>query len=190
MGISDLMNTVNLDTIDMRESASIGVDNTIKVVDMSAVGSMNLKVNGVIKVRQVLGRSERTHSNPSQITLNETANDIHSGFLIGHRLPDEGAAVSRGAIGTGLTPRLTGGSFNNGTLTVSSTTGFPSAGQLVVNDTRHAQYTGKTNTTFTGVSVLAPSGATIPANNLTVRLLRGRAHEVGTVKMTSRGMRV
>jgi hypothetical protein len=188
MGISDLMNTVNLDTIDMRESTAIGVDNTIKVVDMSAVGSMNLKVNGIIKVRQVASRSERTHSNPSQITLNETTNDIHSGFLIGHRLPDAGDAVSRSAIGTGLTPRLTGASFSGSTLTVSSTAGFPSAGQLVVNDTRHVAYTGKTSTTFTGVSVLAPTGASIPANNLTVRLLRGRGHEMGTVKMTNRGM--
>ena len=181
MGISDLLHSANTTIEDMAEESSVGIDNTIKVVDMSVVGPMDFKVAAHIKVRQVATRSLRTHSDPAQITLSETADDTHSGFLIGHRLPDKGAAASRGAIGTGLTPRVSGGTYSNNILTASPV-GFPSAGQLVINDSIHAQYTGKTDTTFTGVSVLAPTGASIPANNLTVRLLRGRGHEIGTVK--------
>tara|TARA_R100000152_G_C6779581_1_gene211347 strand:- start:2241 stop:4007 length:1767 start_codon:yes stop_codon:yes gene_type:complete len=187
MGISDLFNSAQLELEDSQGESTVGMDNTITVEDMSAVGPMDFKIRPTIRVRQVTGKSLRSLSDPSQITLNESTTDMHAGFLIGHRHPDEGAAASRGAIGTGLTPRVSSGSFNSTTLTVSSTTGFPATGHLVINDSIHASYTGKTSTTFTGVSVLAPSGATIPANNLTVRLLRGRAHEMGTVKSTFTG---
>jgi len=186
MGISDLFNSAQLDMEDSQGESTIGVDNTISIEDMSAVGPMDFKIRPSIKVRQVTGKSLRSLSDPSQITLSESTTDTHSGFLIGHRHPDEGAAASRGAIGTGLTPRVSGGTYSNNILTASPT-GFPATGHLVINDSIHAQYTGKTNTTFTGVTVLAPSGATIPANNLTVRLLRGRAHEMGTVKSTFTG---
>lgn len=186
VGMSDLLNTTNVTLEDDKNNSTIGIDNTLESLEMSAVGPMDLRAHGIMAYRQITTRSIRSHSDPTQITLGNIGKDIHSGFIIGHRHADVGDGPSRSAIGTGLTLRLTGGSFNTTTVTVSSTTGFPSSGLgrdfLLINESIQASYSGKTSTTFTGVSVVAPSGATIPATGLSVRLLRTRAHEVGTVK--------
>lgn len=156
----------------------------VKKLTLGGGGRTNFNVYGNIIVKSIATKMARINSDPSDITLIDTGTDVHSGFLIGHRNYDTGNASGRSALGTGLTPRLTGGSFTGSTLTVSSTAGFPSAGHLIVNDTIHVQYTGKTGTTFTGVTVQAPSGATIPGSGLTVRLFRTRGHEMRTVKST------
>ena len=153
-------------------------------------GRTNFNIRGSVIVKSIATKMARINSDPSDITLVDSGTDVHSGFLIGHRNYDTGSGTGRSALGTGLTPRLTGGSFTGSTLTVSSTTGFPSAGHLIIglvttgNDIIHVQYTGKSNTTFTGVTVQAPSGATIPGSGLTVRLFRTRGHEMRTVKST------
>ena len=160
----------------------------VKELNMGSGGRALFRVTGRMFTRNISSILQRTNSDP--YTLANAGNDIHSGFLIGHRNYDTGNATGRSALGTGLTPRLTGGSFTGSTLTVSSTTGFPSAGHLIIglvttgNDIIHVQYTGKSNTTFTGVTVQAPSEATIPGSGLTVRLFRTRGHEMRTVKGT------
>ena len=114
------------------------------------------------------------------ITLDDDGVEKHSGFILGHRGYEQGASSGRSAIGTGLTPHLTGGSFSSTTITVPSTTGFPTTGTLIVDETSYVTYSGKTSTTFTGVSLQA--GPALSSSGLTVRLLRTRGHEVGTVK--------
>ena len=182
VGIEEILNSIDVTLESEGDAESPRLDNSIKQAEYSAIGLSSIRVRSVMRKREVMNTKPRGLSATSGITFTNTGVDNHSGFLIGHRGFDTGNASGRGAIGTGLTPRVSSGSFSSTTLTVSSTTGFPSAGYLVINDGIHAQYTRKTNTTFTGVSVLAPSGATIPANNLTVRLLRERSHEIGTVK--------
>ena len=147
-------------------------------------GRTNFNIHGSMMVKSIATKMARINSDPSGITLSNTGNDTHSGFLIGHRNYSSGDGAGRSAVGTGLTSRLTGGSHNSGTITVSSTTGFPSAGYLIINEAIHVQYTGKTGTTFTGVTVQAPSGASVPASGLSVRLFRTRGHEMRTVKST------
>lgn len=153
----------------------------VKRLDMGGGDRALLRIRGAFYVRHILGRLNRSNSTVDYTLLN-SGNDIHSGFLIGHRDYDTGDGAGRAALGTGLTPRLTGGSFAGSTLTVSSTSGFPDSGHLTINDAIHVLYTGKTSTTFTGVAVQAPSGASIPASGLTVRLLRSKSHEMRTVK--------
>ena len=154
----------------------------VKILEMGSGDRAMFRVRGRMSTRNISSILQRINSDP--YTLANTGNDIHSGFLIGHRNYDTGNGAGRGAIGTGLAPRLTGGTHNSGTITVSSTTGFPSAGHLIVNEAIHVRYTGKTGTTFTGVTVQAPSGASVPASGLSVRLFRSRGHEMRTVKNT------
>lgn len=157
---------------------------TINRLTLGGGGRTNFNIRGSIIVKSIATKMARVNSDPSDITLIDSGTDVHSGFLIGHRNYDTGSATGRSALGIGLTPRLSGGSYSTGTITVSSTAGFPTVGHLIINDTIHVQYTGKTGTTFTGVTVQAPSGATIPGSGLTVRLFRTRGHEMRTVKST------
>jgi len=157
----------------------------VKILEMGSGGKAMFRVRGRMSTRNISSITSRVRSEP--YTLTSAGNDIHSGFLIGHRNYDTGNGAGRAAIGTGLTPRLTGGTYNNGTITVSSTAGFPNAGYLVVervDGDKHVRYTGKTSTTFTGVTVQAPSGTTVSSDGLSIRLLRSRGHEMRTVKNT------
>jgi len=239
---------------ELNDEEPVVPNDKIKELSMGGGDRALFRVRGRMTTRAISNILQRVNSQP--YTLTNTGTDVHSGFLIGHRDYDTGNGAGRAAIGTGLTPRLTGGTYNSGTITVSSTTGFPSAGHLIVNehsfidatcDTTnndatttmdsttilavgmsvsgtgipsgatvasitnsttfelsanatasntnttltftkaiHVQYTGKTNTTFTGVTVQAPSGASVPASGLSVRLFRTRGHEMRTVKGTMR----
>ena len=159
-------------------------DNTQQrlTLEKSGIGGAQILVFGTVARRNVLSALTRTNSAVTGITMTNSGADIHAGLLLGHRGYDTGDSAARSAVGTGITPRVTGGSFSGTTVTVSSTTGFPSAAHLVINESIHASYTGTSSTTFTGVSVRAPSGVTIPSSGLTVRLLRPRSHEMRKVK--------
>ena len=186
-GIERVMQDHSSQINDEEESVS---SDKVKRLDMGGGDRALLKIRGGFYTRGVSSLLSRLNSDPSDYNLNDIGNDIHSGFLIGHRNYDLGNASGRSAIGVGLTPRLTGGTYSNGTITVSSTTGFPDTGYLIIVDStpqpfrnqRMAQYTGKTGTTFTGVTVQAPNGAIIPASGLSIRLFRSRGHEMRTVK--------
>ena len=120
--------------------------------------------------------------------------------MLGHRGVG-GENPARSAIGNGYTPRR-GGVYSSGTniLTTTSgggTTGFPNTGVLVLTyisgatyNVATVAYTGKTATTFTGISVVAPNGGTIPSIISEVKLLRPRAHEIKTSKTTKIGRRL
>jgi len=167
---------------DADEEPSVPNDK-IKELNMGSGDRVLFNIRMTMAIRNVSSITSRVRSEP--YTLTSADNDIHSGFLIGHRNYDTGNGAGRAAIGTGLTPRLTGGTYNNGTITVSSTAGFPNAGYLVVervDGDKHVRYTGKTSTTFTGVTVQAPSGTTISSDGLSIRLLRTRGHEMKTMK--------
>jgi len=140
-----------------------------------------------MQIRTVTTNLPRIRSIPgagadSTLTLSNSGTDKHSGFLIGHRKYSKGEGSGRGAIGTGLTPRLTGGTYDSPNIVSVDTTGFPSSGDLILNDVSHVSYTGKTSATFTGVSLQA--GAAIPTGSgaLSIRLLRDRGHELRNPK--------
>ena len=106
--------------------------------------------------------------------------------------------ASRGAIGSGFSKRISG-TFSTTTITVGAneTDPFPSAGHLTLTYISGATYsiatvayTGKTATTFTGVSIVAPSGGSIPATISEIKLLRPRAHEMRTVKTLKKTRRL
>tara|TARA_B100000287_G_scaffold335255_1_gene320701 strand:- start:2309 stop:4099 length:1791 start_codon:yes stop_codon:yes gene_type:complete len=149
------------------------------------LGSADLRVTGVLTTRRVAVNKSRLNSSIDGFTFANTGNEMHSGFLLGHRGVDIGDSAGRSALGTGLTPRTTG-SHNAGTITVSSTSGFPSSGHLMMrktaSDAAHVAYTGKTSTTFTGVTLQAPSGGSIPTGSCDLTLLRAKSHEIGVVK--------
>ena len=161
-------------------------------LEKSGVGRGDLRVRGFYMRRLVLGKLARTNTVVSNsttysgasdgaITLINTIPDLHSGFLIGHRGPNHGSDAGRSAVGTGLTPRTAHTGLTSTTLAVTSTTGFPSSGHLIIEESIHATYTGKTATTFTGISVRAPNGGSIGSSG-SVRMLRSRSHEMRTVK--------
>ena len=149
------------------------------------LGTADLRVTGVLTKRRVAVNKSRVNSGIDGFTFANTGNEVHSGFLIGHRGVDIGDSAGRSALGTGLTPRITG-SNNAGTITVTSTDGFPSTGHLMMRktatDSVHVSYTGKTSTTFTGVTLQAPSGGSIPTGTCDITLLRAKSHEIGVVK--------
>jgi len=149
------------------------------------LGTADLRVTGVLTKRRVAVNKSRVNSSIDGFTFANTGNEVHSGFLIGHRGVNIGDSAGRSALGTGLTPRITG-SNNAGTITVSSTSGFPSSGHLMMRKTTtdavHVAYTGKTSTTFTGVTLQAPSGGSIPTGSCDITLLRAKSHEIGVVK--------
>ena len=181
----------------------VTVDSDSSHIDYASVGSLNIKGKVIVDIRRVSANLSRVKSIPGASTqtppeptliLSNSGTDKHSGFLIGHRKYSEGEGSGRGAIGTGLTPRLTGGTYDSSNIVSVDTTGFPSSGDLILsetdapgislgeNDISHVAYTGKTSTTFTGVSLQA--GATIPTGTgaLSIRLLRDRGHEIRNTK--------
>ncbi len=141
-------------------------------INKSGVGSSQLKVRGVLLVRPVIGKLARTKTS----ALN-TGSDIHAGILLAHR--NSGYGAGRSALGFGITKRISG-THAAGAITVASTDGFDSSGHLIIADQSLVSYSGKTATTFTGVSLV--SGAAIPGSAAEVRMLRPRAHEMRTTK--------
>ena len=165
----------------------LSIDNDSPRFDYSSVGNFNIKGKVTVNIRRgsaTLPRARSTSSagDDSTLTLSDSGTDKHSGFLIGHRKYSQGEGSGRSAIGTGLTPRLTGGTYDSPNIVSVDTTGFPSSGNLILNDVSHVSYTGKTSVTFTGVSLQA--GAAIPTGTgaLSIRLLRSRGHEIGNTK--------
>lgn len=183
-GIERVLSQTQVETESQKEGEVVAG----AVVDQKKIFSLgltNIRVTGRAETRKVAVNKARVNSGIDGFTFLNTGNDIHSGFLIGHRGYDTGNFAARGALGTGLTPRITG-SHSSGTITVSATTGFPTSGHLMMRKTTtdavHVVYTGKTNTTFTGVSLQAPSGGSIPTGTCDLTLLRPKAHEIGVVK--------
>ena len=154
-------------------------------LEKSGVGRVQIRVSGVVSTRGILGSVTRSNSDVTGITHTNTTPNLHAGFLLGHRGSDHGDAAGRSAVGTGVTPRTAHTGLTSTTLAVTSTTGFSSTGHLIIEESIHASYTGKTATTFTGISVLAPNGGSIGSSG-SVRLLRPRSHELRTVKSKMR----
>jgi len=98
-------------------------------------------------------------------------------MLLAHR--NSGYGSGRSALGFGITKRISG-THAAGAITVASTDGFDSSGHLIIADQSLVSYSGKTATTFTGVTLI--SGAAIPGSAAEVRMLRPRAHEMRTTK--------
>jgi len=171
----------------MEKEASSGA--LVEKKDKFVMGTSAIKVRGMLVNKSLRARTPRVHSVISGFTMADTDNERHSGFLIGHRGYDVGNAPSRGGLGVGVAPR-TSGSHSGNTLTVTSTTGFPTAGHLLMRKTTssavHVAYTGKGSTTFTGVTLQAPSGGSIPTGACEITMLRAKSHEVGVVKGMSR----
>tara|TARA_R100000008_G_scaffold37057_1_gene21096 strand:+ start:8982 stop:10772 length:1791 start_codon:yes stop_codon:yes gene_type:complete len=154
----------------------------IKSRDLSGTGSIKTKVRARLRRRTVSSAIARSNSVTSGITLSDIAPDTHSRFIISHRNYSIGDNSCRSAIGTGGTPRTTHSGIAGSTLTVASTSGFPSTGELVIEDKIHASYTGTSSTTFTGVTIRAPSSGTSIGSSGSVRMLRVRGHEMGCNK--------
>lgn len=161
------------DSADVDDEAG-EADRTQQVVSInkSGVGSAELKVRGILRVRPVIGKLARTKTS----ALN-TGSDIHAGMLLAHR--NSGYGSGRSALGFGITKRISG-THAAGAITVASTDGFDSSGHLIIADQSLVSYSGKTATTFTGVTLI--SGAAIPGSAAEVRMLRPRAHEMRTTK--------
>lgn len=172
-GLESVINSFG-DDADMRdEEDATDYSNQVVTVNKSGVGSMNLNVKGIMTVGVVAHSLARTKTSAGT----NVAPDHHAGMLLGHR--NSGYGAGRSALGFGITPRI-GGSFAAGAITVTSTDGFASSGHLILDDQSFVSYSGKTATTFTGVSLV--SGAAIPSTIATMRMLRPRAHEMRTVK--------
>ena len=188
VGIEEILNSIDVALETDSDSGSPRLDNSIKQTEYSAIGLSNISVRSVMHKREVMNTKPRGLSTTSGITFTNTGVDNHSGFLIGHRGFDTGNASGRGAIGTGVAPRTVMSSVASGSgqgayvLNVTSNTGFPTSGSIIINESIHATYTGKGSGTLTGVNVEAPSNGTISGSNLPLRLLRTRSHEIGTVK--------
>ena len=172
-GLESVINSFG-DDADMDDEADATDYNTqVVTVNKSGVGSMNLNVRGIMTVGVVAHSLARTKTSAGS----NAAPNHHAGMLLGHR--NSGYGAGRSALGFGITPRI-GGSFAAGAITVTSTDGFASSGHLILDDQSFVSYSGKTATTFTGVSLV--SGAAIPSTIATMRMLRPRAHEMRTVK--------
>lgn len=188
VGLQDLLNVTDVSIESNADATGPIVDNSIVTKELSAIGLSSLRTKGIMKTREIHTRKPRVFSDDGGITLLDSGVDIHAGFLISQRGFDTGNATGRSAIGTGLSPRTEMNSVTSGSgqgpyvLNVDSTVGFPTTGAILINEATHATYTGKSSTTFTGVSVQAPSNGTISGTNLPLRLFRTRGHEIGTVK--------
>ena len=181
------------------QNKNVDRKNQIVSFEQSGVGRTQLKVKGMVTTRSTSINVTR-NTVDATITHDNSSPNVHSGVLLGHRGVG-GENPARSAIGNGYTPRR-GGVFSSGTgiLTIISgggTTGFPNTGVLVLTNifgstynVATVSYTGKTPTTFTGVSIIAPAGGTIPSTISEVKLLRPRAHEVRTTKTTMRRRRL
>ena len=194
LGIEDIVNKNVVTDETSNEETAVTFDNQIAKLEMSSVGKTNINVTGLLKYRVVSTSLPRVHSSVSGITLSNAGEERHSGFMIGHRHNDMMNYSGRSAIGTGLTLRLSGATSDMGAgiIGVSSTTGFPSSGHLIVEDdgggspiSVQVSYGGKTSTTFTEVRMVAPIGATISTSGLRVRLHRTRGHEMRNIKSAS-----
>lgn len=151
------------------------IDRTFQVqkINKSGVGNADLRVTGVMTVRPVISKLARIRASAT-----DTTPDIHAGFILAHR--NAGYGAGRSALGlSGVTRRISG-THSSGTITVTSTDGFPSSGHLILDDQSFVSFSGKTSTTFTGATLV--SGASIPATISEMRLLRPRGHELRTVK--------
>jgi len=155
----------------------------IAYLNKTGIGRSELKVKMYMEVRRIAPFKTRRYTD-STITPVNTGGDIHSGFIIGHRNTDANNGT-RSAIGSGYTKRITTTSaYSTGTITLSggaTTEGFPDSGVLVL-DAMTVAYGGITSGTFTTVTVVAPSGATIPASIPKLKLLRARGHDIGAIK--------
>ena len=181
------------------QNKNVDRKNQIVSFEQSGVGRTQLKVKGMVTTRSTSINVTR-NTVDATITHDNSSPNVHSGVLLGHRGVG-GENPARSAIGNGYTPRR-GGVFSSGTgiltiITGGGTTGFPNTGVLVLTNifgstynVATVSYTGKTPTTFTGVSIIAPAGGTIPSTISEGKLLRPRAHEVRTTKTTMRRRRL
>lgn len=196
-GLEGVINAFADDADADSEAKAPDRSNQIQVIEKSGVGRAQFKTIGAVSTRTVSATTARIKTDAT-ITHANLAPNVHSGFLIGHRHADMTGA-SRGAIGSGFSKR-TSGTFTGTTITVAAneTDPFPSAGYLTLifidatptYSVATVAYTGKTATTFTGVSIVAPSGGTIPATISEIKLLRPRAHEMRTVKTLKKTRRL
>ena len=184
-GLEGVLNAFADDAEEASEIDEPDRSNQILTLDKTGIGRMRLKSKLRMEVRGVSSFTERAYTLDHSVIHLNTGADIHAGFIIGHRHADMTGA-SRGAIGSGYSKRIvSASSFSSTTITVASnaTDGFPTTGKLTVNDTLTVAYTGITSTTFTGVSVIAPSiGTAIPSSITQIKLLRPRGHEMIPVK--------
>jgi len=179
--------------------------------DVSGIGRARLNVRMVGSIRHVLGKRARVHSavTVEPITLNNTAPDIHAGFLLGVRkivattggtvFRTDAASSVRGALGgANGSPYTAATTLVGATLTVGSTAGFPQTGLIEISihdgDTGEAcqhEATVASATTFTLSGAPTPRTGVIPAviAGSIVRLLRSRAHEMGSPKGVAKRFR-
>ena len=144
----------------------------IAVLNKSGIGSSKIRMRGVLTVRPVIDKLTRTRTSAVN-----TGSDIHAGILLGHR--NNGYGAGRSALGFGITPRING-THAAGAITVTSTAGFADSGHLILDNKSFVSYSGRTATTFTGVSLV--SGVAIASPIAEIRMLRPRGHEMRTVK--------
>ncbi|MBT4407295.1 MAG: hypothetical protein HOC79_05415 [Euryarchaeota archaeon] len=176
-------------------------DRTHQIVklEMTGLGRAQFNTIGAIITRGVNNNIVRITADAT-ITHANLSPNTHAGFIVGHRHADMTGA-SRSAIGSGHSKRISG-TYGAGTITVADTTGFPAA---TVADPQYltltyisgatysvatVSYTALAATTFTGVSIVAPSGGTIPATISEIKLLRPRGHEMRTVKTLKKTRRL
>lgn len=182
-------------------------DRTLQVQtkEVSGIGRTKLNVRMIASVRHVLPIRTRSRSavTVDAITLNNAAPDIHAGFLIGHRkiakhaagtlYATDAASSIRGALGgANGSPYTTVTNLAGTTLTVTSTAGFlagAGANHISIHDgdtgqAAHYTATVASATTFTLVAQQTgiAHGSFSSINGSIVRLLRSRAHEMGTPK--------
>ena len=195
-GLEGVINAFADNADSEKEGNAPDTQNQIQVVEKSGVGRAQFKTVGAISTRGVSATNARLTTDAT-ITHANLSPNTHAGFLIGHRHNDMTGA-SRGAIGSGFSKRLQGDLTAPTTITVSTITdGFPTAGHLTLTFISGATYsvatvayTAKTATTFTGVTIVAPSGGTIPANISEIKLLRPCAHEMRAVKTLKKTRRL
>ena len=159
---------------DDADSEEDEVDRSFQIVKVnkSGIGIGNLRVTGRLSVKPVIATLARTKTSASNAFP-----DIHAGVLLGHR--DAGYGAGRSALGFGVTRRISG-THAGSTITVTSTDGFADSGHLILDDKSFVSYSGKTATTFTGVTLI--SGVAIVSPIAEMRMLRPRAHEMRTTK--------
>jgi hypothetical protein len=156
----------------------------ITFLNKTGIGRIELKSKMYVEVRRIAATKTRIYTDATITPIN-TGGEIHAGFIIGHRNTNANNGT-RSAIGSGYAKRVaTTSSFAGTTITLSggaTTAGFPDSGVLVLDESITATYTGTSSGTFTGVTILAPSGGTIPGSIPKLKLLRTRGHNIGAVK--------
>jgi hypothetical protein len=171
-GLEAVVNTFG-DNADMDdEDFQFDDSQQVSTLNKSGVGSAKIKVRGVLRVRPVITKLARIKTSAVN-----TGSDIHAGMILGHR--NSGYGAGRSALGFGITPRING-THALGAITVTSTAGFADSGHLILDNKTFVSYSGKTATTFTGLTLL--SGAGLVASYAEIRMLRPRGHEMRTVK--------